>query len=99
MIKSKDVNQFAYDLLRNTSRAHDGWIGLYRKKADKKFYWLDGRTAEGNFQKWNDGEPSNGATEDFGRILGGSNEEKKKGNWNDTPRSSTMPLAICQWPI
>ncbi|XP_067027280.1 C-type lectin domain family 4 member E-like isoform X1 [Acropora muricata] len=99
VIKSEDENKFVYDLLRNTSRAHDGWIGLYRKKNDKKFYWLDGRTAEGNFQKWNDGEPSNEATEDFGRILGDSNEEKKKGNWNDTPRSSTMPLAICQWPI
>ncbi|XP_067028314.1 C-type lectin domain family 4 member E-like [Acropora muricata] len=99
VIKSEDENQFVYDLLRNTSRAHDGWIGLYRRKTDKKFYWLDGRTAEGNFQKWNDGELSNGATEDFGRILGDSNEEKKKGNWNDTPRSSTMTLAICQWPI
>ena len=67
-------------------------IELYRRKAEKKFYWLDGRIAEGNYQKWSDGEPSNYDTEDFRR-------ENKIGNWSDTPRSSTEPLAICQWPI
>ena len=78
MIKSEDENQFVYALLRNTRRAHDGWIGLYRRKADNKFYWLDGRTAEGNCQKWNQGEPSNSDTEDFGQIIGDRNEKKKK---------------------
>ena len=99
VIKSEEKNQFVYDLLRNTSRARDGWIVLYQRKAENKFYCLVGRTAEGNYQKWNQGEPSNGDTEAFGRIIGDSNEEKKKGLWNDTPRSSTMPLAICQWQI
>ena len=74
-------------------------IGLYRRKAEKKFYWLDGRIAERNYQKWSDGETSKYDTEDFGRIIGDSNEENKIGNWSDTPRSSTEPLAICQWPI
>ena len=44
--KSKE-NQFVYNLLRNTSGVRDGWIGLYRK-ADNKFYWLDGRPAKGH---------------------------------------------------
>ena len=78
IIKSKDENKFVYDLLSNASRARDGWIALYRRKADNKFYWLDGRTAEGNYQKWNQGDPSNGDTEDFRRIIGDSIEKKKK---------------------
>ena len=98
MIKSEDENQFVYDLLRNTSGAHEGWIGLYRK-ADNKFYWLDDRPAAGNYQKWNDGEPSNGDGEDCGRIIGYSYENFEKRKWNDTPCSKTSPVAICQWPI
>ena len=47
MIKSKFENQFVYDLLRNTSDAGAGWIGLHRR-ADKKFYCLDNRTKEVN---------------------------------------------------
>ena len=47
MIKSKFENQFVYELLRNTSDAGAGWIGLHRR-ADKKFYWLDNRTKEVN---------------------------------------------------
>ena len=61
MVKSEDEDQFVSDLLRNTSDARDGWIVLYRK-ADNKFYWLDGRPADGNYEKWNDGEPSDSAT-------------------------------------
>ena len=52
VIKSENENQFIYDLLRNTSGSRDGWIELYRK-ANNKFYWLDDRPEEGNYQKWN----------------------------------------------
>ena len=98
VIKSENENQFIYDLLRNTSGSRDGWIGLYRK-ANNKFYWLDDRPEEGNYQKWNHGEPSNGVTEDCGRIIGGNYGNKEKGKWNDTPCSKSSPVAICQWPI
>ena len=65
MIKTENENQFVYNLLRNTAGDCDGWIGLYRK-ANNKFYWLDGRPA----QMWNADEPGNGNAEDFGRIIG-----------------------------
>ena len=94
VIKSEDENRFVYDLLRNTVGARDGWIGLHRK-ADNKFYWLDDRPAEGNFQKWNDGEPNDsGGVEDCGHLIGGYN-----GTWNDQSCSSAGHVAICQWPI
>ena len=98
VIKTENENQFVYNLLKNTAGARDGWIGLYRK-ANNKFYWLDGRPVEGNYQMWNNGGPSNGNAKDFGRIIGGNYDPWEKGKWNDTPRSATSPSAICQWPI
>ena len=94
MIKSQDENRFVYDLLRNTVGARHGWIGLYRE-ADNKFYWLDGRPAKGNYQKWNDGEPNDSeGVEDCGHLIRGYN-----GTWNDLSCLKTEPAAICQWPI
>ena len=91
MIKSEDENQFVYNLLKNTSGARNGWIGLYRK-ANKKFYWLDDRPEEGNYQKWRDGEPSNyRGNEDCVELLG-------KGEWNDIACSYNSPVSICQRP-
>ena len=69
VIKSEDEDQFVYDLLRNTKGTRHGWIGLYRK-ADNKFYWLDDYPAEGNYQRWDDGEPS-GDRENCGYRRGG----------------------------
>ena len=95
MIKSEDENQFVVDLLRNTSGNHIGWMGLYRNKADDKFYWLDDRPAEGNYQKWDDGEPNNfQGTENCVFVIGDS-----AGKWNDVHCLNTKGLAICQWPI
>ncbi|XP_044181097.1 neurocan core protein-like [Acropora millepora] len=95
VIKSEDEDQFVYDLLRNTRGTSHGWIGLYRK-ADNKFYWLDGRPAEGNYQRWDDGQPNDwGGKEDCGHLRGGD----FKGRWNDAPCSHTGSVAICQWPI
>ena len=95
VIKSEDENRFVYDLLSNTSSTRSGWIGLYRK-AHKKFYWLDDRPEEGNYQKWNDGEPS-GDKEDCVELLG-SNVITGKGKWNDIPCSNTGLVSICQRP-
>ncbi|XP_074607274.1 uncharacterized protein LOC141860159 [Acropora palmata] len=96
VIKSEDENQFASHLLRSTSGVlRDGWIGLYRK-ADNKFYWLDDRPAEGNYQKWNDGEPNNGGSnEDCAHLRGNDTS----GKWNDLSCLKSYPVAICQWPI
>ena len=95
MIKSEDENQFVADLLRNTSGNHIGWMGLYRNKADDKFYWLDDRPAEGNYQKWDKGEPNNfQGTENCAFLKGDS-----AGKWNDVHCLNTKGLAICQWPI
>ena len=48
----------------NTSDARSEWIRLNRND-DRKFYCVDDRPGEGNYQKWNDGEPNNvGGTED-----------------------------------
>ena len=95
VIKSEDENQFVYDLLSNTSGASAGWIGLYRK-ADNKFCWLDDRPEEGNYQKWNNGEPNDhGKKGDCVHLKGGNYD----GKWNDRTCSNTRPVAICQWPI
>ncbi|XP_029202741.2 brevican core protein-like isoform X1 [Acropora millepora] len=94
VIKSEDENQFFYHLLRSTSNVlRDGWIGLYRK-ADNKFYWLDDRPAEGNYQRWGKGEPSGGG-ENCVHLRGGDSG----GTWNDLSCLTTYPVAICQWPI
>ena len=95
VIKSEDENRFLYNLLRKT-RWVSGWIGLYRK-ADHKFYWLDDRPAEGNYQKWSSGNPDNsGGREDCVHLLVGNNQDEK---WNDLTCSRSDPVAICQWPI
>jgi len=97
VIKSEDENQFVSHLLRNISGARAGWIGLYRK-ADNKFYWLDGRPADGNYEKWNDGEPSDSdGNEDCVQLYGRNSVEN--GKWNDLTCSKTDPVAICQGPI
>ena len=95
MIKSEEENQFVYDLLKNTSGDHYGWIGLHRK-ADNKFYWLDSRPMKEKFQKWNNGEPNNAGGKEDCVTLKGKNHG---GKWNDRSCSETDFVAICQWPI
>ena len=94
VIKSEEENQFVYDLLRNTSGDHYGWIGLHRR-ADKKFYWLDSRPVEGNFKNWGKGEPKKGRNEDCVHLM----RKTTGGKWNYRNCSDTSPVAICQWPI
>ena len=100
MIKSEEENQFVSDLLRNTSGTHSGWIGLYRKKADDKFHWLDDRPAEGNYQKWSHGEQNDvRGNEDCVELVRNSDGYLEKGKWNDKSCSNIDDVAICQWPI
>ena len=95
VIKSEEENQFVYDLLRNTSGDHYGWIGLHRK-ADNKFYWLDSRLVNERFQKWGGGKPSKRyKKEDCVHLM----KTTTDGKWNNRNCSDTSPVAICQWPI
>ena len=90
VIKSSVENQFVYNLI-TTSGGGSSWIGL-RRKADHRFYWLDNRTAQGNYQKWAGGEPNDaGGSEDCVEIYGFSN-----GKWNDLSCSSTRTTLLCQ---
>ena len=94
MIKSVEENQFIYDLLRNTGGGRQGWIGLHRN-ADNKFYWLNSRPVEGNFENWKRGKPSKGDNEDCVLLK----LKNPAGKWNGRDCSYTSPVAICQWPI
>ena len=99
VIKSEDENQFVSDLLRNTSGDSHGWIGLYRK-ADSKFYWLDDRPEEGNYQNWKGGEPNNNqSNEDCVVLIIKLKERKSYRKWNDRKCTERSHVAICQWPI
>ncbi|KAK2556325.1 hypothetical protein P5673_021546, partial [Acropora cervicornis] len=60
VIKSSVENQFVCTL---TSGGRS-WFGL-PKKADNSFYWVNDRTAQGNYQNWDSGEPNDsGGSED-----------------------------------
>ena len=95
VIKSEEENQFVYDLLRNTSGGHHGWIGLHRKADDEFYCWLDSRPEEGNFKKWGKRSKSPSRENCVHILLKGG----KAGKWNDRSCSDPNPVAICQWPI
>ncbi|XP_044181051.1 uncharacterized protein LOC114966927 [Acropora millepora] len=96
VIESKDENQFVYDLLKNTSDNHHGWIGLYRKD-DNKFYWVDGRPQKDQkYHNWATGEPSHHRQGEKCVLL---HTGKKKGTWNDNWCSVANYVAVCQRPI
>ena len=99
VIKSEDENQFVSDLLRNTSGDRHGWIGLYRK-ADSKFYWLDDRPEEGNYQNWRYGRGSKGqSNENCVHLMIGLKQRSNYGKWYNQKCSYTSLVPICQWPI
>ena len=86
---------FFYFLLRNTSDARAGWIGLLRR-TDKKFYWIDNCTKEVKYEKWRSSEPNNfGGVEDCGYLPGGNNG----GTENDGSCLFSSRVALCQWLI
>ena len=95
VIKSKDENQFVYDLLRNISDNRNGWIGLYRKD-DNKFYWVDDRPEVGNYRNWARYEPSDHQKGEKCVIFG---VDDKKGTWNDVWCYIARFVAVCQRPI
>ena len=59
IVRSEDENKFILDLLQKqpTVQIDGAWIGLHRK-ADTKFYLIDGTPLEGQYSAWSGGEPS-----------------------------------------
>lgn len=78
IIRSADENSFTLDLLKKERELPEwgAWLGFHRK-ADDKFYWIDGTPLEGGYTAWRIGEPNNVRNkEDCGNVLG-------TGEWND----------------
>ena len=86
VITSAQQQSFIFDLVKKQDKltVWGVWIGLQRK-ADSKFYWVDGTPLEGHYQNWYIGEPNNyrGAREDCGHMYGKQAGAGKAGAWND----------------
>ena len=109
IIRSADENQFILNLLRQQKGDNvtqwGVWLGFYRK-ADSKFYWIDGTPLHGRYSAWASGEPNNyeGGPEDCGNMVGTG---ESQGKWNDlycdldghwfwVNNPENIPLVICQ---
>ncbi|XP_022799053.1 perlucin-like protein [Stylophora pistillata] len=97
VIKSADENKFIFDLVKKqkTVTTCGVWLGLNRK-ADNKFYWVDGTPEAGQYSAWASGEP-NSVSEKCGHMYGTGS---RQGKWNDLPcqisYSSHTPVVLCQ---
>ena len=110
IIRSQEENQFILDLLkgRNDRVGIVGaWLRLQRR-ADSRFYWVDGSPLQGHYQNWAIGEPNNAKRNENCAYLYNINGEGASGQWNDDPCDLTAGysywynralLAICQKPI
>ena len=101
IIKSADDDKFIFDLIKKqpTVTFWGAWLGLQRKQADSKFYWVDGTPLEGNYQNWAGGEPNNSrGNENCVTMVGKGNDGK--GEWNDLncayTGGHTRPVVLCQ---
>ena len=99
-ITSTAENKFIHNLLNKQKKITrlGAWLGLYRK-ADKKFYWLDGTPLKG-YSAWNTGEPNNVQSKEDCVHVYPSGVAKEK--WNDSPCTlatteiSYAPVVLCQ---
>ena len=103
IITSAQQQSFIFDLVKKQNKltAWGVWIGLQRK-ADSKFYWVDGTPLEGHYKNWNVGEPNNyrGAREDCGHMYGKQTGTGQAGTWNDLPCGNRGPSGLlCQKTI
>ena len=108
IITSAEENKFIGDLVfKQTTLTWGGaWIGIQRKLADDKLYWIDGTPVAGGYTSWARGNPSNsGGNEDGGHIMGkaGPGWEHQEKMWNDV-RCALMaswfrnkyPVILCE---
>jgi len=88
IITSAQQQSFIFNLVKKQDKltVWGVWIGLQRK-ADSKFYWVDGTPLEGHYQNWYIGEPNNyrGRREDCANVYGKQAGAGKAGAWNDLP--------------
>lgn len=99
IIRSAAENTFIFNLVKKqkTFTLWGAWLGFVRK-ADKKFYWIDGTPLSRGYTVWGSGEPNN-VIEKCGNMFGtGGNA----GKWNDLicdvnpVHLKFAPVILCQ---
>ena len=101
IINSENQNDFIFSLIQsqNTFTKWGAWIGIQRRKADGKFYWIDNTPADGSYSIWAGGEPNNaGGSENCVHMYGNHRLGKK---WNDLScelgsHVTDAPVILCQ---
>ena len=96
IIRSAKENDFISDLVKKLNKDIAVWLGLQRK-ADSKFYWIDGTPLEGHYQNWNRGEPNNARWRENCVHMYGTGY--RVGKWNDLPCIYAAPSVLCQKSI
>ena len=100
IIISADEDTFLLGLTKNqtTVTPRGAWIGLIRKAADFKFYWIDDTPLERQYKAWAQGEPKNdGGNENCANYYANTNA----GKWNDLPcelgadHQKNAPVVLC----
>ena len=86
IIRSAAENAFILRLVIKQSKVQiwGVWLGSVRK-ADNKFYWIDGTAMANGYTAWGRGEPNNAfldrsLNENCGNMFG---KEDRPGKWND----------------
>ena len=102
IIRSAAENNFIFDLVKKqkTITSLGAWLG-YVRKADNKFYWIDGTPLARGYHVWGSGEPNNlNGNEKCGNMFGTSSGGP--GKWNDLPcdmdpaKLEYAPVILCQ---
>ncbi|XP_068726816.1 perlucin-like protein [Montipora capricornis] len=104
IITSAEENKFIGDLVfKQTTLTWGGaWIGIKRKQADDKLYWIDGTPVAGGYTSWTEGNPSNsGGNEDCGHIIGKTDPgwESHEKMWNDVNCALTASWFRKKYPV
>ena len=95
IIRSAAENAFIFKLVIKQSTLHNWgvWLGFVRK-ADNKFYWIDGTAMANGYTAWGRGEP-NSVQEKCGNMFG---KGGRAGKWNDIP-CSVVPDNLKYTPV
>ena len=95
IIRSAAENAFIFKLVIKQSTLHNWgvWLGFVRK-ADNKFYWIDGTAMANGYTAWGRGKPNN-VGEKCGNMFG---KGGRAGKWNDIP-CSVVPDKLKYTPV
>jgi len=100
IIRSAAENNFVFNLVKKqkTFTAWGAWLGFVRK-ADNKFYWVNGTPLARGYTAWASGEPNN-LSEKCGNMFGAG--RSNAGKWNDLlcdvnpAHLKYAPVILCQ---